>query len=76
MQNLHFLLDKLGKPSFHKNLNGFFLMYPYIHVGNTLLVNNNPYKNMFNELYSAILLESFDSLHGEDNYLLGTIFPF
>jgi hypothetical protein len=25
---------------------------------------------------SAIFLESFDSLHGEDNYLLGIIFPY
>jgi hypothetical protein len=48
-------------------------MYPYIHVGNTLLVNNNPYKNMFNGFYNAIFLESFDSLRGEDNYLLGNI---
>jgi hypothetical protein len=31
---------------------------------------------MFNELYSTIFLESFDGLHGEDNYLLGTIFAY
>jgi hypothetical protein len=25
---------------------------------------------------SAIFLESFDNLHGEDNYLLGIVFPY
>ncbi len=49
-------------------------MYPYTHVGNTLPVNNAPYKSMFNEPYNAIFLESsFDDLHGEDNYLLGHV---
>ncbi len=65
---------KPDKPIFHKNLDIFFSMYPYTHVGNTLLVNNAPYKNMFNEPYNAIFLEfSFDGLRGEDIYLLGHV---
>ncbi len=52
-------------------------MYPYTYVGNTLLVNNAPYKNMFNELYNAIFLEfNFDGHCGEDNYLLGHVLPY
>jgi hypothetical protein len=35
-----------------------------------------PYKNMFNNLYSAIVFELFDNIHGEDQYLLGSIFPY
>lgn len=59
------------------NLDIFFSMYPYTYVGNTLLVNNAPYKSMFNELYNAIFLEfNFDDLHGEDNYLLGHVLPY
>jgi hypothetical protein len=52
-------------------------MYRYTYVGNTLLVNNAPYKNMFNESYNTIFLEySFDDLRGEDNYLLGHVLPY
>jgi hypothetical protein len=31
---------------------------------------------MFNSLYSAIFLESFDGLCGEDQYLLGFVLPY
>jgi len=41
-----------------------------------LLVDDMLYKSMFNDLYSAIFLESFDGLHGDDHYLLGFIFPY
>jgi hypothetical protein len=50
----------------------FFSMFPNIHVGN-MFVDDTPYKSMFNNPYSAIFLESFDSIHGEDRYLLGSI---
>ncbi len=39
MQNLHFLMDKLNKPNFHKNLDIFFSTYPYIHFGNMLFID-------------------------------------
>jgi hypothetical protein len=35
-----------------------------------------PYKSMFNNLYNAVFLESFDGLRGEDQYLLGFVFPY
>ncbi len=76
MQNLHFLPIKLDKPIFHKNLDVFFFTFIYIHIGNMLLVDDTPYKNMFNGLYNAIFLESFNDLHGEDRYLLGFVLPY
>ncbi len=39
-QNDHFLLTKLEKHVFHKNLDAFFVKYPSTHLGNTLLVND------------------------------------
>ncbi len=39
-----------------------------------LLVNDTPYKSLFNEPFNAIFLESFNSFHKEDNYLLGIVF--
>jgi hypothetical protein len=41
-----------------------------------LLVDDAPYKNMFNGPYSAIFLESFDGCRGEDQCLLGSILPY
>ncbi len=75
IQNPHFLLDKLNKPIFHKNFDVFFFMYPYIHTKNMLLIDDMPYESVFNGPCSAIFLESFDSLCGEDHYVLGTILP-
>jgi hypothetical protein len=74
MQNAHFLLDKPNKPTFHKNLDLFFSMYPYTHVGKTLFIKDTPYKNFFNMLFSAIFLEYFDDVCGKDHYLLGIVF--
>jgi hypothetical protein len=63
-------------PIFHVNLDVFFLMFPYTYTSNTLLVDNMPYKNIFNGPYNAIFLESFDNLCGEDQYLLGFLLPY
>ncbi len=76
MQNAHFLLDKPNKPTFHKNLELFFSMYPYTHVGKTLLKNDTPYKNLFNMPFNAIFLEHFDGVCGKDHYLLGIVLPY
>jgi hypothetical protein len=76
MHNPHFLLDKPNKPNFHKNLDVFFSTYPYTHAGDMLFVDNMPYKSMFNDPYSAICLESFNGLHGEDRYLLRSVLPY
>jgi len=76
MQNLHFLLDKLDKSIFHKNLNVIFSTFPYTHAGNTLLIDDVPYKIMFNSSYSAIFLESFGGVCGENWYFLGFVLPY
>ncbi len=67
MQNPHFLLDKPNKPIFHKNFDVFFTKFLYTHVGNMLLVKDTPYKDMFNDSYSAIFLESFMAFMGRIN---------
>jgi hypothetical protein len=41
-----------------------------------LLLDDMPFKSMFNDSYSAIFLELFDNLRGEDQYLLRSIFPY
>ncbi len=74
MQNPHFLSNKPDKLIFHKNLYIFFFTFPYTHTCNTLFIDDMPYKNMFNDPYSASFLESFDNIRGEDQYLLGSIF--
>jgi len=76
MQNLHFLQNKHDKPNFHKNINIFFLKYPYSHVGNKLLVNDMPCKIMFNRSYRAIFLNFFYDLRGHNHYLSGIVFPY
>jgi hypothetical protein len=66
MQNPHFLPDKRDKSIFHKDLDILFSTYFYTHVGNTLLIDDMPYKSMFNGPYNAIFLESFDNHCGEN----------
>ncbi len=74
MKNVHSLFINPNKPNFHKNINVFFSKYHDTHVGNTLLVDDIPYKNMFNEPFSAISLQSFHNSNKDDNYLLWVIF--
>lgn len=59
MKNVCSLSINLDKPIFHKNINVFFSKYHDTHVGNTLLVDDTPYKNMFTETFNAIFLQSF-----------------
>jgi hypothetical protein len=47
-----------------------------MHARNTLLIENTPYKNMFNGPYNAIFLDSFDGRCEKDHYLLGFVFPY
>jgi hypothetical protein len=44
------LVVNLEKPIFHKNLDVFFSRFPDTHAKNTLLVDDTPYKSMFNDL--------------------------
>jgi hypothetical protein len=76
MQNLHFLLNKLDKPIFHKNLYVLFFTCLYTHIRNRLCVDDTPYKNMFNGPYNVSFLDSFDGHCGEDQYMLGFVFPY
>jgi hypothetical protein len=50
-------------------------MFPYIHVGNTLLVDDTTYKIMFNDMCNAMFLEYFDGHGGDDHYLLRFVIP-
>ncbi len=59
IQNTHFLLDKLDMPIFHKNLDIFFSMYLYIHIGNMLFINDMPYNSLFNKPFGAIFFGVF-----------------
>ncbi len=43
----------------------FFFVYPYTHVGNMLLIDYIPYKNMFNGSYSAIFWTPLMAIMGK-----------
>jgi hypothetical protein len=62
----HLIHDKL---IYHKNIS-FFPRYPNTHLGNTLLVDNTPYRTYLNLLSNAIFVESYEYVPKEDNYLM------
>ncbi len=41
-----------------------------------LFIDDTPYKSMFNGPYNAFFLDFFNGRHGEDQYLLGSVFPY
>jgi hypothetical protein len=49
-------------------------MYPYIH-SNNIIIDDMPYKSLFNGLFTGIFLKYFDSSYGDDHYFLMTILP-
>ncbi len=59
IQNAHFLSDKPNTSIFHKNLDIFFSMYLYVHIGNMLLIDDMPYNSLFNKLFGAIFFGVF-----------------
>jgi hypothetical protein len=61
---------------YHKNLYEFFVRYPNTHLGNTLLVDDAPYRTYLNLPFNAIFIESYEYTPKEDNYLMKTIFPY
>jgi hypothetical protein len=76
-QNYHFLSTNLKKPIFHKNFDVFFNKHLGIHLGNTLLINEMLYKNVFNESFNAIFLKSFDMPNKNPNdYFIFIILPY
>ncbi len=58
------------KNIYHKNLSNFFPRYPNIHLRNTLLVDNVPYRTCLNPPFNAIFVESYEYTPKEDNYLM------
>jgi hypothetical protein len=71
-----FLLVHLEKSFLHKNFDVFFLKFPDTHVGNTLLIDDTPYKFIFNDSCSVIFLELFECEHSDGDYLLSTVLPY
>lgn len=69
----HFIHDEL---IYHKNLSHFFPGYLHIHLGNTLLVKDMPYKTYLKPSFNAIFVKSYEHVPKEDNYLVKTIFPY
>jgi len=74
-KNDHFSPNHLKKPNFHKNLNVFFLKFPNTHTRNTLLVDDTPYRSIFNDCV-VLFLKSFEGAHSDGDYLLSTILPY
>jgi hypothetical protein len=75
-KKFHFLNYNLEKPIFHKNLSFLFSKYSYAHAWNTFLVDDTPYKSLFNGRFNAIYVKTFEKSRRYDNYLLGTVFPY
>jgi len=62
---------------FSQEFECFLSKYSNVCVGNTLLIDNTPYKSLFNEPYNVIFVETFDSSIGNNNnYLLGSVMPY
>ncbi len=60
------------KVIYHKNLFDFFPRYLNIHLGNTLLVDDMPYRTCLNPPSNAIFVESYKDLPKENNYFTKT----
>ncbi len=46
-------------------------IYPHIHIGNTLLVDNTPYKSMFNGQYSVLFSTPLTTVMGKTSISWG-----
>jgi hypothetical protein len=46
------------------------------HVGNNLLVDDTPYKSIFNDSCSAIFLESFEAIGSDGDYLFSIVLSY
>ncbi len=66
----HLPHDKL---IYHNNLFDFYLRYHNIHLGNTLLVDDAPYRTCLNSPFNAIFVESYEYAPKEDNYSMKTL---
>jgi hypothetical protein len=75
-KNDHFFPSHHEKPIFHKNLDVLFSKFPNTHVGNTLLVDDTPYKSIFNDSCSGIFLELFEGACSDGDYLFSIVLPY
>ncbi len=41
-----------------------------------MLVDDTPYKSLFNEPFNAIFVETFQGFHIDSNYMLADLFPY
>jgi len=73
LKNEHFLPGKPKKPVFHKNLNAFFSVFPSTNYENTLLIDDMPYKSLFNPPFDAIFFERFYGSQTDGEYLFRTV---
>jgi hypothetical protein len=72
-KNDHFLAIYLEKPIFHENLDVFFLRFSDMHARNTLLIDDMPYKYIFNDSYYVIFLELFEGSRSDGDYLFSIV---
>jgi hypothetical protein len=69
-KNDHFLPTNPEKPVY---LYVLFSRFLDTHARKTLLIDDMPYKSLFNDSCSAIFLESFEGSHNHGNYLLSIV---
>ncbi len=74
----HYCADCLihDKLIYHNNISNFFPRYLDTHLGNTLLVNDTPYRTYMNPPSNAIFVESYEYMPKEDNYVMKTLLPY
>jgi hypothetical protein len=69
-KNEHFLLEK------PKNQMACFWVFPNTNYESILLVNDMPYKSLFNPLFNAIFLETFYKFQANIDYLFKIVLPY
>jgi hypothetical protein len=74
-KNDHFLLRKPDMPIFHKSLFDFFIQFLNMTFENTLLVDDMPFRSLFNPPFSAMFFETFYRSNSDDNHLLEIFLP-
>ncbi len=74
----HYSVDCLtyDRLIYHQNLSDFFPQYFNTCLGNTLLVDDTPYRTCLNLPFNAIFIESSEYMLKEDNYLMKTFLSY
>jgi len=60
---------------YHQNFFYLFRRYLNTHLGNTLLIDNMPYRTCQNPPLNVIFVKSYEDVKEEDNYFMGTFLP-